>query len=62
MRRCFAQVLVEEAHNFAILVHIWQLILRHADVFYPARALFVSQMVHSLAKLGLQVGRLELRC
>lgn len=39
----------------ASVVHIWQLVLRHAELFYPSRGQFVGQMVHTISKLALQV-------
>jgi transformation/transcription domain-associated protein len=32
------KVLVEEGHSMPHLYHIWQLIVRHADLFYTARS------------------------
>ena len=32
-----AQILVEEGHIANHLVHIWQLIVRHGDLYYPSR-------------------------
>ena len=31
------QTLVEEGHIPSHLIHIWQLIVRHADLYYPSR-------------------------
>lgn len=31
------KVLVEEGHSMPHLIHIWQLIVRHADLFYSSR-------------------------
>lgn len=47
------KILVEEGHSVPHLVHIWQLLVRHADLFYQSRAQFVPQMVNSLSRLGL---------
>ncbi|KAG8079526.1 hypothetical protein GUJ93_ZPchr0007g3092 [Zizania palustris] len=47
------KVLVEEGHSIPNMIHIFQLIVRHADVFYSCRAHFVPQMVNSLSRLGL---------
>lgn len=47
------KILIEEGHSVANLVHIWQLIVRHSDLFYVARAQFVPIMVNSLGRLGL---------
>lgn len=46
------KILVEEGHTLPILVHIWQLIARHSDLFYAARLQFVPQMVSKLNTLG----------
>ncbi|KAK4258368.1 hypothetical protein QN277_007826 [Acacia crassicarpa] len=47
------KILVEEGHSIPNLVHIFQLIVRHSDLFYSCRAQFVPQMVNSLSRLGL---------
>ena len=31
------KVLVEEGHSLAHMIHIWQLLVRHADLFYTSR-------------------------
>ncbi|KAL2624095.1 hypothetical protein R1flu_008340 [Riccia fluitans] len=47
------KILVEEGHSVPNLIHIFQLIVRHSDLFYACRAQFVPQMVNSLSRLGL---------
>ncbi|KAI8019703.1 Transcription-associated protein 1 [Camellia lanceoleosa] len=47
------KILVEEGHSVPNLIHIFQLIVRHSDLFYGCRAQFVPQMVNSLSRLGL---------
>ncbi|KAK9136460.1 hypothetical protein Syun_015790 [Stephania yunnanensis] len=47
------KILVEEGHSIPNLIHLFQLIVRHADLFYSCRAQFVPQMVNSLSRLGL---------
>lgn len=47
------KILVEEGHSVPNLIHIFQLLVRHADLFYNCRAQFVPQMVNSLSRLGL---------
>ncbi|XVF18022.1 hypothetical protein REPUB_Repub10bG0175600 [Reevesia pubescens] len=47
------KILVEEGHSIPNLIHIFQLIVRHSDLFYGCRAQFVPQMVNSLSRLGL---------
>ena len=51
--RYMKKVLTEESQSLPHLVHLWQLILRHPDLFYAARREFVPQMVNSLGRLGL---------
>jgi transformation/transcription domain-associated protein len=47
------KILVEEGHSVPNLIHIFQLLVRHSDLFYTCRAQFVPQMVNSLSRLGL---------
>ncbi|KAL8143397.1 hypothetical protein V2J09_016429 [Rumex salicifolius] len=47
------KILVEEGHSIPNLIHIFQLIVRHSELFYSCRAQFVPQMVNSLNRLGL---------
>ncbi|GJY69309.1 transformation/transcription domain-associated protein-like protein [Tanacetum coccineum] len=47
------KILVEEGHSIPNLIHIFQLIVRHSDLFYCCRAQFVPQMVNSLNRLSL---------
>lgn len=47
------KILVEEGHSVPNLIHIFQLLVRHSDLFYACRAQFVPQMVNSLSRLGL---------
>ena len=47
------QTLVEEGSTMPLLVNIYQLIVRHPDLFFPARDQFFPHMVASLAKLTL---------
>ncbi|KDQ21071.1 hypothetical protein BOTBODRAFT_142417 [Botryobasidium botryosum FD-172 SS1] len=47
------RILIDEGHGISQLVVIYQVIMRHSDLFYSCRELFVSHMVHSLIKLGL---------
>lgn len=48
------KVLLEEGHSVVHLVHIWQLVIRHADLFYVARGQFIPIMVTSLSRIGMQ--------
>eukprot|EP01028_Stygiella_incarcerata_P003034 TRINITY_DN1576_c0_g1_i1.p1 TRINITY_DN1576_c0_g1~~TRINITY_DN1576_c0_g1_i1.p1 ORF type:complete len:2227 (+),score=484.81 TRINITY_DN1576_c0_g1_i1:481-6681(+) len=43
--------MVNEGHVLPQLFQIWQLIIRHKDVFYPARAMFVPQIVKPFNRL-----------
>ncbi|KZP00081.1 FAT-domain-containing protein [Calocera viscosa TUFC12733] len=47
------RVLTEEASSVSQLTSVYQLILRHANLFFDSRELFVNHMVHSLFKLGI---------
>ncbi|ONK62905.1 uncharacterized protein A4U43_C07F9340 [Asparagus officinalis] len=47
------KILVEEGHSIPNMIHIFQLIVRHSELFYSCRAQFVPQMVNSLSRLGL---------
>ncbi|KAK4050349.1 transcription-associated protein 1 [Microbotryomycetes sp. JL221] len=47
------KILIEDSGSMALLVNIYQLIVRHPDLFYPTRELFVPHMVASLTKLTL---------
>ncbi len=51
--RYMKKVLTEESQSLPHLVHLWQLILRHPDLFYASRREFVPQMINSLGRLGL---------
>ena len=47
------KIIIEEGQNIAQLTLIYQMMVRHADLFYPYRDYFLLQMVASFAKLGL---------
>jgi len=47
------KMLSEEQHSMPHMLHIWQLVVRHADLFYASRAQFVPQMVNNLSRIGL---------
>jgi transformation/transcription domain-associated protein len=47
------KILAEEGHSIPNLIHIFQLIVRHSDLFYSCRAQFVPQMVNSVNRFGL---------
>ncbi len=52
---------MEESNSLSAMAHIWQLLLRHARLFYPSKGQFVGQIAHNLAKLGLQANNPEHR-
>ncbi|GAA5864979.1 hypothetical protein JCM8547_004259 [Rhodosporidiobolus lusitaniae] len=47
------KTLIEEGSTMSLLVNIYQLIVRHPDLFFAAREQFFPHMVASLAKLTL---------
>ncbi|KAK5808732.1 hypothetical protein F5H01DRAFT_281683, partial [Linnemannia elongata] len=47
------RVLVEDGHSGSQLVNVYQLIVRHPDLFYESREHFLPQIVTTLSKLGL---------
>lgn len=46
--------ITDEGHGLIHLVHIWQTIARHPDLFYPFREIFCSQIINSLTRIALQ--------
>ncbi|KAJ3116271.1 hypothetical protein HDU96_010045 [Phlyctochytrium bullatum] len=47
------KIIVEDGHSMSQLLTIYQLLIRHADLFYKTKDHFVPQIVSSLPKLGL---------
>lgn len=47
------RVLTEDSGSMPLLINIYQLIIRHPDLFYPTRELFIPHIVASLGKLTL---------
>ena len=47
------KIIVEEGHSLPQLIHIWQLVVRHPNLFFSSCAQFVPQMVNSLNRIGL---------
>ena len=47
------KILLEEGHSVPNSIHIFQLLVRHSDLFYTCRGQFVPQMVNALSRLGL---------
>jgi transformation/transcription domain-associated protein len=45
------RILTEESSAIGQLVNIYQLLVRHSDLFYPTRELFINHIVVSLGKL-----------
>jgi hypothetical protein len=47
------KIIYEEGHSLPQLAHVWHLVVRHGDLFYPFRSHFVSQIVSTISRLGL---------
>ncbi|KAJ3191208.1 hypothetical protein HK101_007980 [Irineochytrium annulatum] len=47
------KIIVEEGNTSSQLVTIYQLLIRHADLFYKSKDHFIPQIVSSVTKLGL---------
>ncbi|TIC01039.1 hypothetical protein E3Q17_01964 [Wallemia mellicola] len=47
------RVLVEEQQSAAQLSTIYSLIIRHSELFYPIRELFVPHMLNSITRMGI---------
>ncbi len=47
------KIVIEEGHSLPQLIHCWNIIIRHADVFYPYRSYFIPLMIQSITRLGL---------
>lgn len=46
------RILVEEGHSIGQLVHILQLVVRHAEVYQPVRHHLVHHITSAMHKLG----------
>ncbi|KAI8819858.1 uncharacterized protein EV422DRAFT_620718 [Fimicolochytrium jonesii] len=46
------KIIVEDVHNFAQLVALYQIVARYPDLFYDYRLLFVRQMIKALSRLA----------
>ncbi|KAK3867130.1 hypothetical protein Pcinc_027378 [Petrolisthes cinctipes] len=46
------KILVEEGHSVGQLVHILQLVVRHADVYYPVRHHLTHHITQAMHRLG----------
>lgn len=51
--RLTRKVVVEDTHSISQMVNVYQLLVRHADLFYDYREHFLPQIVNTLPKLGL---------
>ena len=47
------KIVIEEGHSLPQMMHCWQIIIRHADIFYPYRSYFTPIMIQSITRLGL---------
>ncbi|CAG9462087.1 unnamed protein product [Pedinophyceae sp. YPF-701] len=47
------RIVLEEGHSLPSMIHVWQLVVRHSDLYYEARYHFSPMMVNSLSRLGL---------
>lgn len=43
----------EGGANMVQLIHIWQMIVRHGDVFYPYRSTLIPLIISSISRIGL---------
>jgi transformation/transcription domain-associated protein len=44
---------VEEGNAPPMLTHVWGVVVRHADTFYPYKEYLIPQMTNSLPRIGL---------
>ena len=44
----------EESSHLAHLVHVWRVIVRYSEIFYPYRHHFITLMLQNINRLGLQ--------
>lgn len=44
---------LDESGTLINLLQLWQLVVRHPDVFYESRAQFVPQMINTLSRIGM---------
>ena len=51
-----SKTLSEEQHSMATTVNIYRLIIRHADLCYPSRDIFIPLLIPGLSRLGFQPG------
>jgi hypothetical protein len=53
LMRIAKKTVLDDGHSVPQLIHIWHIVIRHADTFYPFRGYFISLMIQSVARLGL---------
>ncbi|CEG78709.1 hypothetical protein RMATCC62417_13277 [Rhizopus microsporus] len=51
--RLTRKVIVEDTHSISQMVNVYQLLVRHPELFYDYREHFLPQIVNALPKLGL---------
>ncbi|KAI8880605.1 hypothetical protein K501DRAFT_224440 [Backusella circina FSU 941] len=51
--RLTRRVVVEDTHSISQMVNVYQLLIRHSDLFFEYREHFLPQIVNTLPKLGL---------
>ncbi|CEP07551.1 hypothetical protein [Parasitella parasitica] len=51
--RLTRRVVVEDTHSISQMVNVYQLLIRHPDLFFDYREHFLPQIVNTLPKLGL---------
>ncbi|KAI8988247.1 hypothetical protein BDF20DRAFT_910766 [Mycotypha africana] len=51
--RLTRKVVVEDTHSISQIVNVYQMLVRHGDLFYEYREHFLPQIVNTLPKLGL---------
>jgi transformation/transcription domain-associated protein len=49
---CTKRVIVDEIHSIPQLLHVYQVIVRHPNEFYPYRELFAPRIITSLNRIG----------
>lgn len=45
--------MLAEGHKLNLLINLWQMVVRHPDLFYKFRTQFLAQMVNTLSRLRL---------
>lgn len=47
------KILADEGYSMPQLCHIWHMVIRFSDVFYPYRSQLVPQMLNAITRIGL---------